>query len=130
MNCPDLFVGNFLQLEKAEVDREDHKEHLPKFKLPKTIVLPPKSVINYRKYSQNNKFPAGNFCELDSDSQKTFRYLWRFYSLLCRGFFVAFPWLFRGPLPSRKTVFGPFSWLFRGFFVAFSWLFRFGQKVF
>ena len=27
---------------------------------------------------------------------------------------VAFPWLFRGPLLSRKTVFGPFSWLFRG----------------
>ena len=50
--------------------------------------------------------------------QKTFRYLWRFYSLLFRGFSVAFPWLFRGPLLSRKTVFGPFSWLFRGFFVA------------
>ena len=64
--------------------------------------------------------------------QKTFRYLWRFYSLLFRGFFVAFPWLFRGPLLSRKTVFGPFSWLFRGFFVAFSWLFRgprFGQNL-
>ena len=30
------------------------------------------------------------------------------------------PWLFCGPLLSRKTVFGPFSWLFRGFFVAFS----------
>ena len=54
--------------------------------------------------------------------QKT--YLWRFYSLLFRGIFVAFPWLFRGPFLSRKTVFGPFSWLFRGFFVAFSWLFR------
>ena len=62
--------------------------------------------------------------------QKTFRYLWRFYSLLFRGFFVVFSWLFRGPLLSRNTVFGPFSWLFRGFFVAFSWLFRgprFGQ---
>ena len=59
-------------------------------------------------------------------SQKTFRYLWRFYSLLFRGF----SWLFRGPLLSRKTMFGPFSLLFRGFFVAFSWLFRgprFGQ---
>ena len=33
---------------------------------------------------------------------------------------VAFPWLFCGPLLSRKTVFEPFSWLFRGF----SWLFR------
>ena len=54
-------------------------------------------------------------------NQKTFRYLWRFYSLLFRGFSVAFPWLFRGPLRSRKTVFGRFSWLFRGFFVAFSW---------
>ena len=45
---------------------------------------------------------------------------------------MAFPWLFRGPLLSRKTVFGPFSWLFRGFFVAFSWLFRgprFGQNL-
>ena len=63
-------------------------------------------------------------------NQKTFRYLWRFYSLLFRGFFVVFSWLFRGPLLSRKTVFGPFSLLFRGFFVVFSWLFRgprFGQ---
>ena len=34
------------------------------------------------------------------------------------GFFVVFSWLFRGPLLSRKTVFGPFSLLFRGFFVA------------
>ena len=33
----------------------------------------------------------------------------------CRGFFVVFSWLFRGPLLSRKTVFGPFSLLFRGF---------------
>ena len=32
--CPELFFGNFLPL--AEVDREDHKEHLPKLKLPKT----------------------------------------------------------------------------------------------
>ena len=42
---------------------------------------------------------------------------------------MALSWLFRGPLLSRKTVFGPFSLLFRGFFVAFSWLFhgpRFG----
>ena len=30
---------------------------------------------------------------------------------------MVFPWLFRGPLLSRKTVFGPFSWFFRGFFV-------------
>ena len=50
--------------------------------------------------------------------QKSFRYLLRFYSLY---FFVAFSWFFRGPLLSRKTVFGPFSLLFRGFFVAFSW---------
>ena len=49
--------------------------------------------------------------------QKTVRYLWRFYSLLFRGFFVAFPWLFRGPHLLRKTVF----W---AFFVAFSWFFR------
>ena len=49
-----------------------------------------------------------------------------------RYFFVAFSWFFRGPLLSRKTVFGPFSWLFHGFFVAFSWLFRgpcFGQNL-
>ena len=32
--------------------------------------------------------------------------------------FVVFSWLFRGPLLSRKTLFGPFSLLFRGFFVA------------
>ena len=31
----------------------------------------------------------------DSITQKTFRYLWRFYSLIFRGFLVAFPWLFR-----------------------------------
>ena len=45
---------------------------------------------------------------------------------------MVFSWLFRGPLLSRKTVFGPFSLLFRGFFVAFSWLFRgprFGQTL-
>ena len=37
------------------------------FQLPKTIVsAPPQSVINYRKYSENNKFPAGNYYELDS----------------------------------------------------------------
>ena len=33
--------------------------------------------------------------------------------------FLLVTWLFRGPLLSRKTVFGPFSLLFRGFFVAF-----------
>ena len=62
---------------------------------------------------------AINVCvPLLSGYQKTFRYLRRFYSLLFRGFFVVFSWLFRGSLLSRKTVFGPFSWLFRGFFVA------------
>ena len=43
---------------------------------------------------------------------------------------MVFSWLFRGPLLSRKTVFGPFSLPFPGFFVAFSWFFRgprFGQ---
>ena len=52
------------------------------------------------------------------------------FSLLVAFLLVTFSWLFRGPLLSRKTVFGPFSLLFRGFFVAFSWLFRgprFGQ---
>ena len=34
-------------------------------------------------------------------SQKTFRYLWRFYSLLFRGFFVVFSWLFRS-FPSQR----------------------------
>ena len=38
-------------------------------------------------------------------------------AVFTRYFLVAFPWLFRGPLLSRKTVFGPF----RGFFVAFFW---------
>ena len=54
------------------------------------------------------------------------------FSLLVAFLLVTFSWLFRGPLLSRKTVFGPFSWLFRGFFVAFSWLFsghRFGQNL-
>ena len=52
-------------------------------------------------------------------SQKTFRYLWRFYSLL----FVAFSWLFRGPLLSIKQCSG----LFRYFFVALFRGPRFGQ---
>ena len=57
-------------------------------------------------------------------NQKTFRYLWRFCSLLFRGFSVAFSW----PSCLEKQ----FSCLFRGFFVAFSWLFRgprFGQNL-
>ena len=37
--------------------------------------------------------------------------------VFARYFFVAFPWLFRGPHLLGKTVFGPFSWLS----VAFSW---------
>ena len=32
-------------METAEVDREDHKEHLPKLRLPKTIVS---EIINFR----------------------------------------------------------------------------------
>ena len=40
------------------------------------------------------------------------------FSLLVAFLLVTFSWLFRGPLLSRKTVFGPFSLLFRGFFVA------------
>ena len=47
------------------------------------------------------------------------------FSLLVAFLLVTFSWLFRGPLLSRKTVFGPFSllfvvfsWFFRGFFVA------------
>ena len=40
------------------------------------------------------------------------------FSLLFAFLLVTFSWLFRGPLLSRKTVFGPFSLLFRGFFVA------------
>ena len=45
------------------------------------------------------------------------RILRRLFVTCCvftRYFFVVFSWLFRGPLLSRKTVFGPFSWLFRG----------------
>ena len=54
-----------------------------------------------------------------SYDQKTFRYLWRFYSLLFRGFFVAL-------FSLEKQCSG----LFRDFFVVFWWLFRgprFGQ---
>ena len=36
------------------------------------------------------------------------------FSLLVAFLLVTFSWLFRGPLLSRKTVFGPFSLLFRG----------------
>ena len=47
-----------------------------------------------------------------------FRRLFVTCGVFTRYFFVFFSWLFRGPLLSRKTVFGPFSLLFRGFFVA------------
>ena len=47
-----------------------------------------------------------------------FRRLFVTCGVFARYFFVAFSWLFRGPLLSRKTVFGPFLLLFRGFFVA------------
>ena len=30
--------GNSLPLETAEVDREDHKEHLPESKLPESVI--------------------------------------------------------------------------------------------
>ena len=40
------------------------------------------------------------------------------FSLLVVFLLVTFSRLFRGPLLSRKTVFGPFSLLFCGFFVA------------
>ena len=49
---------------------------------------------------------------------RLFRRLFVTCGVFTRYFFVAFPWLFRGPLLSR-TVFGPFSWLLCGFFVAF-----------
>ena len=49
-----------------------------------------------------------------------FRRLFVTCGVFTRYFFVTFSWLFRGPLLSRKTVFG----LFRYFFVAFSWFFR------
>ena len=62
--------------------------------------------------------------------QKTFRYLWRFYSLLFRGFFVAryffvaFSWLFCGFFVALFCLEKQCLGLFRGFFVVFSWLFR------
>ena len=34
-------------------------------------------------------------------------------SLLVAFLLITFSWLFRGPLLSRKTAFGPFLWLFR-----------------
>ena len=40
------------------------------------------------------------------------------FSLLVASLLVTFPWLFCGPLLSRKTVFMAFLWLFRGFSVA------------
>ena len=52
--------------------------------------------------------------------QKAFRNLWRFYSLLFRGFFVVFSWLFVALFCLEKQCSG----LFRYFFVVFSWLFR------
>ena len=56
--------------------------------------------------------------------QKTFRYLWRFYSYswLFRGFFRGF---FVALICLEKQCSG----LFRGFFVAFSWPFRFVQNL-
>ena len=93
--------------------------------MPFYVQIPRDSLLTFvvpkrRKWpildQKNARFPCEN-----ANFQKTFRYLLRFYSLLFRGFFVVFSWLFRGPLLSRGTVFGPFSLPFRGFFVAFSW---------
>ena len=53
-----------------------------------------------------------------SNVMKTSRGFSKDFSLLVAFLLVTFSWLFRGPLLSRKTVFGPFSLLFRGFFVA------------
>ena len=60
--------------------------------------------------------------------QKTFRYLWRFYSLLFRGF----SWFFRGFFVALFCLEKQCLGLSRGFFVVFSWLFRgpcFGQNL-
>ena len=59
---------------------------------------------------QGRQAYLGRFFSPKDDFQKTFRYLWRFYSLLFRGFFVALFCL-------EKQCSG----LFRYFFVAFSW---------
>ena len=63
-----------------------------------------------------------NLCSEDFSLLVTF--LLVTFSWFFRVFFVAFPWLFRGPHLLGKTVFGHFSWLFRGFFVVLSWFFR------
>ena len=52
------------------------------------------------------------------ETQKTFRYLLRFYSLLFRGFFVALFCLEKQCSGLFLYFFVVFSWLFRGFFVA------------
>ena len=65
------------------------------------------------------------------ETKPIFRRFFVTCGVFTRYFFVAFSCFFRGPLLSRKTVFGPFSLLSRGFFVvffvAFSWPPRFGQ---
>ena len=55
---------------------------------------------------------------LGTKNQKTFRYSWRFYSLLFRGFSVAFSWPSSVQKNSVWAFFVAFSWFFRGFFVA------------
>ena len=47
--------------------------------------------------------------------RKLVRRLFVTCDVFTRHFFVAFPWLFRGPHMLRKTVFGRFSWLFRDY---------------
>ena len=82
------------------------------------------------KHMKNIKREQRRKTQFRQHGQQWIRRLFVTCGVFTRYFFVAFSWLFRGPLLSRKTVFGPFSLLFRGFFVVFSWLFRgprFGQ---
>ena len=51
---------------KLDFSPKTRTRKLPKGKLPKIIIWAPGSVINYLKRRQNNKFPAGHFCESDS----------------------------------------------------------------
>ena len=78
---------------------------------------------NFRQFRQNHPFSAGDKTTVYQNDrfdnpdkvalpvQKTFHYLWRFYFLLFRGFFVALSWLFRGPCCLEKHCLCPF----RGF---------------
>ena len=93
-------------------------------------VVPPKVPKGSRSLEKSSRLSLYSIFQWATHLSEDFSLLVAFLLVTFSWLYVVFSWLFRGPLLSGKTVFGPFSLLFRGFFVAFSWLFRgprFGQ---